>query len=269
MLPCMVSLICRVHIKEIILFHWMLFNWLLHRLNIFTLYSYSFVCTLFSAWQAVFICLTLLQWWHLAFFNLHFKGWWPGFPQHVHSGICCLLLPGFAPVNLNTSPKVAAEGLPSPWRVFTLCAADSIPSATCIAECRVRTSSENRQCWMCESFTPHTNWSRNITSRDVPKFQNSARALISDINVEVDSPYWQNLLKNLYHCMISDGFGLWWFVMASSKSIYDLSSNLSGATKVWSCLYAFGPMTMRRIALFLLASSMSLAVKKSSNRLKY
>ena len=94
-------------------------------------YSYSFVCTLFSARQAGFICPTLPQWWHLASLNLHFEGWWPGFPQHVHDSICCLLhvLQDLVPVSLSTAPEDTAEASPPPWRVITFRAADSIPSA--------------------------------------------------------------------------------------------------------------------------------------------
>ena len=74
-----------------------------------------------------------------------------------------------------------------------------------------------------------------------------AKALNSHINVEMDSPCYLNQLKKLCRYMISDSFGLWCFLVASTKSVYELSSNLSGATKLGSSLYAFGLMTVRRI----------------------
>ena len=161
------------------------------------------------------------------------NGLW-GFPQCMHDNICCLLLCGLAPVNLNTSPEDAAEVSPPPWTVIAFCAANSIHNAILIAVFKVRTGSKSRRHWMCESFTPHTTRLSTNISRDFPKLQNLARALTSDMNVKMDSPCYLNQLKKLCSCMISDGLRLWLFFIAFTKLVYDLSFNLSGATKLWS-----------------------------------
>ena len=156
-----------------------------------------------------------------------------------------------------------------PEGVITFCAADSIPCVIFIAVSKVRTGSESWRHWMYESFTPHTNQLHYAIPRDVPYLQNSTRAFNSDTNVEIDSPCCLNQLKNLCHSTISDGFGLWCFFIASTKPVYDLSSNHSGETKLRSSMYALGPMTVWRTALFLLVSTMLLAVKKFSNLSKH
>ena len=118
---------------------------------------------------------------------------------------------------------------------------------------------------MCESLTPHKNQSRNIISRVVPKSHNSVRALNSNINIKIDSSCCLNRLKNLCHCTIFDSLGLWCYLIAYTKSVYDLSWNLSGAAKLHISSYAFGLMTVRRITLFLFMSLTPLVVEKMLN----
>ena len=90
-------------------------------------------------------------------------------------------IPGLALVKLSTSPESDDEASSLPWMVIAFCTADSIPSAIFIAVSKVRTGSESTHVdgIECVSHLLHT--SRNVTSRGVPKLQNSAKALNSDI----------------------------------------------------------------------------------------
>ena len=109
---------------------------------------------------------------------------------------------------------------------------------------------------------PHTSLSRSISLRASPNSHFRASSLSCVTYTLTDSPCCLTLLWNLYRWTITGGLGLKCSAINFISSSYVLPPGVSGATRLASVWYAFGPMVERRTERFLLASLTPLAPKK-------
>ena len=99
-------------------------------------------------------------------------------------------------------------------------------------------------CCVCtrSSLMPHTSQSRSISLRASPNSHFRASSLSCVTYTLTDSPCCLTLLWNLYRWTITGGLGLKCSAINFISSSYVLPPGVSGATRLASVWYAFGPI---------------------------